>query len=122
MRPRPVWGAWSPPSHAGSYVTPLFEWCEECHTAGVVRHSCDSLTLLAMRNNASGAYMSRDALVEAASAYSVPVVQQVGISDCLLQRDSGSGFAAGGIGSTETGCGGRLSWLQPPPKATASAR
>ncbi|KAK3259837.1 hypothetical protein CYMTET_31191 [Cymbomonas tetramitiformis] len=63
--------------------TPLFEWCEAAHPAGVVRHAANSLTLLAIRNNRTGAYLPRKEVLRAAGAHRVPVVQETPLEEVV---------------------------------------
>ena len=61
--------------------TPLFEWCEKCRVAGVVRHSCDSLTLCGIRCVETGQYMGDDAIRAAAAEHSIPLVGILRLED-----------------------------------------
>jgi predicted kinase len=40
--------------------TPLFEWCQQNRTVGIITHSISSLTLLAIRHNITGDYTDID--------------------------------------------------------------
>merc|ERR1719271_851915 len=59
-------------------MTPLFEWCDSRRAAGVLSHASDSLTLLAIRDNRTGAYLGRKAVEHCAAVHGVPVVEALG--------------------------------------------
>ena len=63
--------------------TPLFEWCEATRTPGVVQHSRDSLTLIAVRHMIRGNYLGPDELAATAAAYQVPAAEQISVRQII---------------------------------------
>jgi T4 RnlA family RNA ligase len=75
--------------------TPIFEWCSNQQRI-VIDHPEDRLVLLAVRENESGRYLSRDVLTGWSEAYGIPLVNAF---DGVFAYDSVLEVVRAGVGT-----------------------
>ena len=67
----------------GKGVTPICEFCDAQQCVGVVAHRVSTLTLLGLRDNITGAYLTRQEASSSASAHGIALVPTISLGDCL---------------------------------------